>query len=190
MPMDGVMLGFAARELQERLIGGRVDRVVQPERDVIVLFIRSQGENEKLLLSASAQSARAHLTQLTPLSPQEPPAFCMLLRKQLAGGRVAAVEQLRGDRILSIRFAVHSELGDMIERTLILEAMGRHSNLIFLNEKGQILDAARRIGETVSSVRLVLPGLPYEFPPSQDKLNPYAADEQAAAQRFKGLNLK
>ena len=187
MPMDGVMLGFVAEELRGRLIGGRLDRVVQPERDVLVLFIRSQGENEKLLLSASAQSARAHLTQITPASPAEPPAFCMLLRKQLTGGRVSAIDQLRGDRILAVRFAVRNELGDAVSRTLILEAMGRHSNLIFLNEKGQILDAARRIGETVSSVRLVLPGLPYELPPSQDKLDPYASDAGSAAQRFRLL---
>ena len=102
MPMDGVMLGFVARELDQKLRDGRVDRVIQPERDEIHLLIRAQGANHRLVLSASANAARVHLSQHAKTGPMEPPMFCMLLRKHLASGRVQAVRRVAGDRILEI----------------------------------------------------------------------------------------
>ena len=184
MPMDGVMLGFVARELDRKLKDGRVDRVIQPERDEIHLLIRAQGVNHRLVLSASANAARVHLSEHAKTGPMEPPMFCMLLRKYLASGRVQAVRRVAGDRILEIEIQALSEMGDPVTRTLIVEIMGRHSNIILRSADGRILDAARHIGEDISRVRQVLPGLPYAYPPSQGKLNPETATSQEIALRL------
>ena len=184
MPMDGVMLGFVARELDRKLKDGRVDRVIQPERDEIHLLIRAQGVNHRLVLSASANAARVHLSEHAKTGPMEPPMFCMLLRKYLASGRVQAVRRVAGDRILEIEIQALSEMGDPVTRTLIVEIMGRHSNIILRSADGRILDAARHIGEDISRVRQVLPGLPYAYPPSQGKLNPVTATAQEIALRL------
>ena len=184
MPMDGVMLGFVARELDAKLREGRVDRVIQPERDEIHLIIRAQGTNHRLVLSASANAARVHLSEHAKTGPMEPPMFCMLLRKYLGSGRVLAVRRIAGDRILEIDISALSELGDPITRTLVIEIMGRHSNIILRAADGRIVDAARHIGEDISRVRQVLPGLPYSYPPSQGKLNPETATAQEIAQRL------
>ena len=184
MPMDGVMLGFVARELDQKLKDGRVDRVIQPERDEVHLLIRAQGTNHRLVLSASANAARVHLSEHAKTGPMEPPMFCMLLRKYLASGRVQAVRRVAGDRILEIEIQALSEMGDPVTRTLIVEIMGRHSNIILRSADGRILDAARHIGEDISRVRQVLPGLPYAYPPSQGKLNPETATSQEIALRL------
>ena len=184
MPMDGVMLGFVARELDQKLKDGRVDRVIQPERDEIHLLIRAQGANHRLVLSASANAARVHLSEHSKTGPMEPPMFCMLLRKYLASGRVQAVRRVAGDRILEIEIQALSEMGDPVTRTLVVEIMGRHSNIILRGSDGRILDAARHIGEDISRVRQVLPGLPYAYPPAQGKLNPETATAQEIAQRL------
>ena len=178
MPMDGVMLGFVARELDSLLKDGRVDRVIQPEKDEIHLVVRAQGANHTLVLSASPNAARVHLTAHKKTGPMEPPMLCMLLRKHLGSGRVASVRRVAGDRILEIDITALSEMGDVITHTLVVELMGRHSNIILKNERGRIVDAARHVGEDVSRVRQVLPGLPYEYPPSQGKLNPETATAQ------------
>jgi len=184
MPMDGVMLGFVARELDSKLKDGRVDRVIQPERDEIHLLIRAQGVNHRLVLSASANAARVHLSEHAKTGPMEPPMFCMLLRKHLASGRVQQVRRVAGDRILEIDIQALSELGDPVVRTLVVEIMGRHSNIILRNAEGRIVDAARHIGEDISRVRQVLPGLPYAYPPSQGKLNPETATAEVLAARL------
>ena len=178
MPMDGVMLGFVARELDHLLKDGRIDRVIQPEKDEIHLVIRAQGANHTLVLSASPNGPRVHLSQHKKTGPMEPPMLCMLLRKHLGSGRVVAVRRIAGDRILEIDITALSEMGDVITYTLVIELMGRHSNIILKNERGRIVDAARHVGEDISRVRQVLPGLPYEYPPSQGKLNPETATAQ------------
>ena len=184
MPMDGVMLGFLARELDQKLRDGRVDRVIQPEKDEIHLLIRAQGENHRLVLSASPSAARAHLSAHAKTGPMEPPMFCMLLRKHLLGGRVTDVRRIAGDRILEISFSVLSELGDLVARTLVVELMGRHSNVILRAGDGRIIDAIRHVDEDISRVRLVLPGLPYAAPPSQGKLDPDAATAPQIEERL------
>ena len=184
MPMDGVMLGFVARELDHILKDGRVDRVIQPERDEIHLLIRAQGANHRLVLSASANAARIHLSEHSKTGPMEPPMFCMLLRKYLGSGRVQSVRRIAGDRILEIEFSALNELGDTVTRTLVIEIMGRHSNIILRGGDGRIIDAARHIGEDISRVRQVLPGLPYAYPPSQGKLNPETATEAEIESRL------
>ena len=184
MPMDGIMLGFIARELAHKLKDGRIDRVIQPERDEIHLLIRAQGENHRLLLCASPNGARVHLTQHAKTGPIEPPMLCMLLRKHLGSGRIMDVRRVAGDRILEIDINALNELGDQVTRTLIIEIMGRHSNIILKNSDGRIIDASRHVDEEISRVRLVLPGLPYEYPPSQGKLNPDTASADEIAQRL------
>ncbi len=187
MPMDGLTLSFVARELEEALVGGRVDKITQPERDELNILVRNHGRNQWLLLSASAGCARAHVTQERKVSPLEPPMLCMLLRKHISGGRVRAVRQIHGDRILEIEFEHLDELGDSARKTLICEFMGRHSNLIFVDAQGRILECARRVTENMSSVREVLPGLRYERPPEHGK-TPFDAPEEEIIRALEGAS--
>ena len=175
MPLDGITLGFVCRELAARLVGGRVDRVQQPERDELHLLIRSLGENHRLLLCAGAHHARVHLTDAGKANPMQPPMFCMLLRKHLQGGRIAAVRQVAGDRIAEIDVDALDELGEARTRTLVMEIMGRHSNIILRDADGRVIDAIRHVDAGMSRVREVRPGLPYAYPPAQGKLDPHAA---------------
>lgn len=172
MPMDGLTIGFAARELNGLLAGGRIDKITQPEKDTIILLIRAGSENRRLLMCASPNNARCHLTVSTLPNPLEPPMFCMLLRKQLLGGRVVSVRQIGGDRVVYVDIDTVDELGDHVLRRLILEIMGRHSNLILVDGEDRILDAARHVNGEMSRVRQIQPGLSYAPPPAQDKLPP------------------
>ncbi len=172
MPMDGMTLGFVVREMNAVLPGGRIDRITQPEKDTVILLIRAGSANHRVLLCASPNNARCHFTNQSFPNPLEPPMFCMLLRKQLMSGRVLNVSQIHGDRIVHIDMDTVNELGDHVRRRLVLEIMGRHSNLILLDENGRILDAARHVSGDMSRVRQIQPGLPYLPPPAQDKLAP------------------
>ena len=172
MPMDGLTAGFMARELDRMLAGGRIDRITQPERDTVIMVIRAGNENRNLLLCASAQNARCHLTGSRFTNPLEPPALCMLMRKQLLGGRVLSVRQVEGDRIIHIAMDTIGEMGDHEPRLLVLEIMGRHSNLMLLNGEGRILESAHHVNAEMSRVRQVQAGMMYTPPPGQGKLNP------------------
>ena len=188
MPFDGFTLGLIARELSGALVGGRVSKIVQPERDEIILTIRNEGINRQLLMSATANCARAHLTQVKKNNPLEPPALCMLMRKHITGGRIAAIRQLEADRILEIEIEHRDELGDPAVKRLICEFMGKHSNLIFVGGDGRIIDSARRVNEQISSVREVLPGLRYELPPAHGKLPFDAVDAERLYAAMSGMN--
>lgn len=187
MPLDGITLGFMADELSAALVGGRIDRVTQPERDELILAIRNNGKNMLLLLSASAGCARAHLTSQKKTGPLEPPALCMLMRKHVTGGRITAIRQVSCDRILEIEIEHHDELGDRATKRLVCEFMGKHSNLIFIGADGRIIDSARRVSEAMSSVREVLPGLRYEDPPEHGKIN---YDSVTAARLFEEMSVQ
>ena len=173
MPLDGLTLSFLSNELRDALVGGRIDRIVQPERDELNLTIRNNGQNYLLLLSAGADCARAHLTAQKKIGPLEAPALCMLMRKHVTGGRISDIRQIDCDRILEISIDHYDELGERATKKLICEFMGKHSNLIFLGGDGRIIDSARRVNEAMSSVREVLPGLRYELPPAHGKI-PFA----------------
>ena len=188
MPLDGLTLGLIARELDAALAGGRINKIVQPERDELILTIRAGGENRQLLLSATANCARAHLTQVRKNSPLEPLNLCMLMRKHITGGRVCAVRQLESDRILEIEIEHHDELGDAARKRLICEFMGKHSNLIFVDGNGRIIDSARRVNELISSVREVLPGLRYELPPAHGKIPFDHVEADALYAAMAGMN--
>ena len=171
MPMDGLTVGFAARELNEILRDGRIDRITQPERDTVVLVIRAGGANHRLLLCASPNNARCHLTSSSYSNPLEPLSMCMLMRKQISGARITEIRQVDGDRVVHVDLDAVNELGDHVLRRLVLEIMGRHSNLL-LDENGRILEATRHVNPEMSRVRQIQPGMTYLPPPVQDKLNP------------------
>ncbi len=171
MAFDGVVLHAVKTELTEKLLGGRVDKVYQPESDEIVLLIRNGGENYKLFLSADANYPRIHLTDESFKNPASPPLFCMLLRKHLGSGKITGIRQIKSDRILCICVETYNELGDLCEKSLYIEIMGRHSNIILVSEKGLVIDSIKRVDLTVSSKRQLLPGLFYETAPAQDKLD-------------------
>ena len=187
MPMDGLTLGFMVKELNEALRDGRVEKVNQPEKDMLVLVIRAQGKNHKLLLSAAPSFARAHLTNANYQNPADAPMFCMLMRKHLQGGRLTSLEQLGGDRVLKLTIENKDELGDSAPRELYLELMGRHSNLTLVKD-GRIVDAIRHVSGDMSRVRQALPGLPFVPPPAQDKLDPAELTEEALAARLSLLS--
>ena len=178
MPLDALCLTAVAEELRRAVVGGKIDKIYQPTRDEIVLFLRGQGENLKLLLSANPGHPRAHLTALNRENPDKPPMFCMLLRKHLLGGRILELNQPPLERILDFKLETIDELGDRVERRLVLEAMGRSANLILLDGEGRIIDCIRRIdGDLSRGQRQVLPGLFYRLPAPPAKLNPFTLDE-------------
>ena len=187
MPMDGLTLGFMARELRETLTDGRIEKVSQPEKDMLVLVISAQGKNHKLLLSAAPSFARAHLTDANYQNPADAPMFCMLMRKHLQGGRLTNLEQVGGDRVLKLTIENKDELGDTAPRELYLELMGRHSNLTLVKD-GRIVDAIRHVSGDMSRVRQALPGLPFVPPPAQDKIDPAELTEEALAERMTQLS--
>ena len=176
MAMDGLNLHASLIEMQQ-LIGGKIDKVQQPERDELLLGVHTANGNFKLLLSASAANTRAHLTQVKRTNPADAPMFCMLLRKRIAGGKIISVDQPNLDRVLVITIEAQNDLGDLVPYQLISEIMGKHSNIVLVNERGMIVDAIRHVGVGMSNVRLILPGLPYELPPQQAKKNPLTASE-------------
>ena len=179
MPLDALCLSGVVHELQNALSGAKIDKIYQPGRDEVVLALRAPAGNVKLLLSANPSHPRAHLTQISRENPDKPPMFCMLLRKHLSGARLLELVQPPMERVVDLRLEALDELGDRVERRLVLEAMGRHSNLILLDGEGRIMDSLRRVDSDMSARRQVLPGLFYRLPPAQEKLAPSSLDRAA-----------
>ena len=172
MAFDGVAISCLKYELQNLLKDGRVDKIAQPEKDEISIVIRAEGKNKRLLISASSSSPRIHLTNNQKDNPDKAPMFCMLLRKHLSSGKIVGFSQPDFERVLKIHIESRDELGDLSIKTLIVEIMGRHSNIILIDSEEKILGSIKHIDFTVSSVRQVLPGMRYEMPPTQGKRNP------------------
>lgn len=184
MALDGAMLHLIKKEIEEGVLGAKVDKIYQPSRELLIFAMRGKNQNRKLLISASANSARIHFTELQVENPAQPPMLCMLLRKRLIGARLSSIEQAGLERVLLLKFDAYNELGDEITLTLAVEIMGRHSNIILSDERGLIIDAVKRIDSELSSKRLILPGLKYELPPSQDKLNLMTADAEIMCEQI------
>lgn len=161
MAMDAICLQAVLHELRPQLLGARIDKVQQPSRDQVILLLRG---NRRLLLSAGANTPRIQLTELNRDNPMEPPMFCMLLRKHLVGGHLTALNQPTLDRLVELEIDMTDDFGQPGKRTLVLEAMGRHSNLILLDDERRIIDCLRRVDTEMSMQRQVLPGLFYERP--------------------------
>jgi len=179
MPFDGLVLAAVRTELAEKLTGGRIERIHQPDQDDLVLLVHRPGLRLRLLLSANARRARVHLTTTGRENPTTPPLFCMVLRKHLEGGRILGLEQPGLERVLVIKIESRDELGFPGEKYLICEIMGKHSNIVLVEPAtGIVVDGIRRYSHAVSRYREILPGRPYLPPPSQGKLDPLAATEE------------
>lgn len=169
MPLDAIYLSALTGELKEKIEGGRIDKVQQPERDMLLISLRSKGENLRLLLAAGTGRARVHLTVSSFENPAEPPMFCMLLRKHLVGARIISVRQPDWERMLIIELEGHDEMGFASRKQLITEMIGRSSNVILVDGEGRIIDCMRRMDFAGDAMRRMLPGMIYRLPPKQDK---------------------
>lgn len=176
MALDGITLKLIKNELSASLLGSKIISVHQPSKDELILSLRTREGNVKLLISASSSAPRIHLIDKEIDNPKVPPMFCMLLRKHLSGAKLVDIEQLGVDRILFLSFSTYNELGDPIIIKLAVEIMGRHSNIILINDKNKIVDSIKRVTADMSSVRQVMPGMTYELPPSQNKIDILDAD--------------
>ncbi len=169
MPLDGIVLSNVVHDLNE-LLGSRVDKIHQPEKEEIIIVLRGFRKNFKLLLSANPSYPRLHFTEQSKENPMQAPMFCMILRKHL-NGKLVSVAQPSFERIVELGFETTNEMGDLCRKNLIIEIMGKHSNIILTDDRGLIIDSVKHITPDMSSVRQVLPNRLYVFPPS-DKLNP------------------
>ncbi len=169
MPLDAICLSALTRELSEKLEGAKIDKIQQPERDMVLFALRGRGENIKLLLAAGNGNARVHLTRAVFENPSEPPMFCMLLRKHLMGARILSVQQPACERILKLELETRDDLGLEGHKTLIAELIGRSANLVLVDADGRILDCMRRMDFGGDELRRMLPGMFYRDPPKQEK---------------------
>lgn len=183
MALDGIFLHFLKQEIEREALGARVEKVSQPSKEELVLSLRNRTGAYKLLLSVRSNSPRVHFTKYAPDNPQTPPMLCMLLRKTLVGAVLTGLRQEGLDRVLFLDFDASNEIGDRVHPSLCIEIMARHSNIILLDENGTVIDAVKRIDAAKSSVREILPGVPYELPPAQDKVNLLQEDARAAYER-------
>ena len=171
MAYDGIITYAAAKELRERIVPGKIEKVYQPGPEDLLVHIHTQRGNVRLFVSCNSQSARVCLTEGSYTNPDQPPTFCMLLRKHLQGGRITDVRQKDAERIMEIDIEAQNELGFSVCRRLIVEIMSKHSNIVLVDlETGKIIDAIKRISIDVNRYRQLLPGVVYKYPPAQDKL--------------------
>ncbi|QHC03625.1 DUF814 domain-containing protein [Anoxybacillus sp. PDR2] len=179
MAFDGIFTYAMTNELKKMLEGGRITKIYQPFQHELLLYIRSHGRNYKLLLSAHPSYARVHLTNEGYDNPAEPPMFCMLLRKHLEGSVIESIRQMDFDRVIMIEVKGRNEIGDLSIKQLMIEIMGRHSNIILIDkETNRIIDSIKHLSPAINRYRTVLPGQPYVAPPSHGKLNPLKATEE------------
>ncbi len=169
MAFDTLCVKKTVLELNEKLIDGRIDKIYQPEKDELLINIRTKSGNYKLVLSASSNNARIHFTNSVKENPITAPMFCMLLRKHLTSGKIISVTQPNFERIIEIDIESYNELGDLTKKHLITEITGRNSNVILCDENYKIIDSAKHIDFLQSTVRQIMPGLNYAYPPKQDK---------------------
>ncbi len=187
MALDALCMAALAQELRAALLEARVDKVSQPSRWEIVLHLHAPSGNQKLLLSAEPGRGRAHITYVNRENPAQPPVFCMLLRKHLSGGRLKEIVQPDGERILRFSFDCVNELGDSVERHLILEAMGSQANLMLTDEEDRVIACTRRVeGDLATGKRAVMPGLFYRLPDPHPGLSPLLRREL----EFRGKDLE
>lgn len=185
MALDGITLSMLKNELSEKLIGARIDKIHQPSKEELVISLRWNGGNGKILISASASAPRIHFTESSVDNPKNPPMFCMLMRKHLSGAKLVEIKQFGLERMLHLSFATYNEFGDPVIIKLAVEIMGRHSNIMLIGPDGKIIDAIKRVTADMSSVRQVMPGMTYVFPPAQNKMNTLDVDCMELVSRLK-----
>lgn len=186
MAFDGVTIANVVSELKKELIGGRLYKIAQPESDELLLTVKQPTGQKRLVISADASLPLIYLTQTGKVSPMTAPNFCMLLRKHLQNGRITDITQPGLERIVHIQIEHLDEMGDLRHKTLVVEIMGKHSNIIFCNDDDTIIDSIKRVSAAVSSVREVLPGKPYFVAQTQDKLDALSTDYATFRQRLSG----
>ncbi len=177
MAFDGIVISNIVKDMQERLVGGRIYKIYQPEMDEINLVVKNHGTTYRLMLNASATLPLVYFINENKQNPAVAPNFCMLLRKHIGNGRIVSVFQPDFERIIRIEIEHLDEMGDLCKKYLIIELMGKYSNIIFTEENGRIVDAIKRIGANISSVREVLPGYAYTMPPNEKK-NPLSLTKE------------
>ena len=187
MAFDAGMLACMVHEIRTVALGGRIEKVMQPERDEIILQLRSTEGGKRLLINAGA-GPRMSFTDLTRENPAQAPMFCMLLRKHLTGARLADIRQEGFERVVTLEFDTRDEMGFACTRRIVAEIMGKYSNLIFTDGDGKIISALKTIDFTTSAQRQVLPGMRYELPPPQDKDNPLEVDFDRFAELYNAEN--
>ena len=178
MAFDGITIAAMVKELNTSLKGGRINKIAQPESDELLITVRGQDGQKRLLLSASPSLPLLYFTSKNRISPLTAPNFCMLLRKHIGSARITDITQPGMERVVQFHLEHLNELGDVCHKILIMELMGKHSNLIFCDDKGMILDSIKHVSSNMSSVREVLPGREYFIPKTQDKLDPLTITEE------------
>lgn len=177
MAFDGVVISNIVKDMKDRLIGGRIYKIYQPEQDEINLVVKNHSTTYRLMLNASATLPLVYFLDENKLNPPTAPNFCMLLRKHIGNGRIVGIEQPGFERIIIMEIEHLDEMGDLCKKRLAIELMGKHSNIIFMEQDGRIIDSIKRIGAHISSVREVLPGYDYVLPPNE-KMNPLEMTEE------------
>ncbi|MFL0196872.1 NFACT family protein [Clostridium sp. WILCCON 0269] len=192
MALDGIFIHSILQELKSTLLGGKVEKVNQPEKDEIIINIRNERKLYKLLISSSSVYPKIHITNKTKKNPMQPPMFCMILRKYLNSSKLINITQLDTDRIVFLDFESSNELGFDNTYTLVVEIMGRHSNITLIRKKDTIImDSIKHITPEINSIRSIFPGIKYIFPPVSNKLSPfcYTREEfKCSLQNTKSLN--
>jgi len=179
MPYDAMMMAAAVTELSRTVVGGRIQRIGQPERLELILHVYTREGMRRVAISADSARARLHLSDREKANPPTPPPFCLVLRKRIEGARIETVRQVQWERVAIIELSTHDELGTPRRLRLIVETMGRHSNVILVNEEGKVVDALKRIGSAENRYREVLPGEKYVPPPPAGKIDPDRVDAEA-----------
>lgn len=179
MPFDGITVKSLVCELQSTILDGKIEKIYQPEKDELNIIIRNNKTNYRLVISASSMYPKIHLTETAKNNPITAPAFCMLLRKHLTNSRIISISQPSLERIVELKFNCIDEMGYSVEKSLIVEIMGRHSNIIFIDsESSVIIDSIKRVDNDMSSVRIIMPGFKYVYPPSADKKDPLTISKE------------
>ena len=183
MALDGITVASLAAELNHTILNARISKIAQPEADELLLTLKGNGGNYRLALSANASLPFVYLTQNNKPSPMTAPNFCMLLRKHIANGRITAIKQPGLERIIQFEIEHLDELGDLRTKTLVVELMGKHSNIIFCTEDNKIIDSIKHVSQQMSSIREVLPGRDYFIPQTQEKYNPLETSQEEFAEK-------
>ncbi|MCL2528212.1 MAG: NFACT family protein [Defluviitaleaceae bacterium] len=193
MPQDGTVINSIVHELSQKIKGGRIDKITQPEPDEIILSIRANGANHKLLLTAQSTAPRLHLTEVGKISPLTAPMFCMVLRKHISSGHIIDICQPGFERIVELHIDAINEMGDRAVKILLIEIMGKHSNIMLLNPQtgdapAKVIDAVKHVPPSVSAVRAILPGSIYSRPPGEKK-SPLNVNQNIFEQVFAQQNI-
>ena len=190
MAFDGITVAALTKELKETICDGRIAKIAQPESDELLLTIKTKEGQRRLSISASASLPLIYLTNDNKPSPMTAPNFCMLLRKHIGNGRIVDVSQPGLERIIQLRIEHLDELGDLRQKTLVIEIMGKHSNIIFCDAKDQIIDSIKHVPAQMSSVREVLPGRPYFIPDTMEKQDPLTAADEDFSRALRGKPMR